>query len=94
MPVQLCFCTGIFATKNYCFCYTQLVENAGETVYNTHKGGMKNMKNHSSRSLLAQNLSLLRQRYKYSQEDVAEKLGVSRQAVAKWESGVSQTKGY
>lgn len=38
-------------------------------------------------NLISQNLSSLRQYYKYSQEEVAEKIGVSRQAVAKWESG-------
>ena len=29
-----------------------------------------------------------------SQEEVAEKLGVSRQTISKWETEVSQTKGY
>lgn len=38
---------------------------------------------------LSQNLMLLRQRRKYSQEEVAEYIGVSRQAVAKWENGES-----
>ena len=36
---------------------------------------------------IARNLSLLRQSHKYSQEEVAEQIGVSRQAVAKWETG-------
>lgn len=38
-------------------------------------------------NLISQNLTALRQYHKYSQEEVAEKVGVSRQAVAKWESG-------
>ena len=38
---------------------------------------------------IARNLSILRQSHKYSQEEVAEQIGVSRQAVAKWETGVS-----
>ena len=41
------------------------------------------------KSNLACNLTTLRQLYKYTQEEVAEEIGVSRQAVAKWESGVS-----
>lgn len=48
---------------------------------------MKSMKKETSRLLIAQNLSALRQHSQYSQEDVAEHVGVSRQAVAKWESG-------
>ena len=39
-------------------------------------------------------LQLLRKENKYSQEYLAEACGVSRQAVSKWEAGVSQTKGY
>lgn len=38
---------------------------------------------------LNENLQLLRQRYKFSQEDVAERLNISRQAVAKWETGMA-----
>ncbi|NGM83892.1 helix-turn-helix domain-containing protein [Paenibacillus sp. 7124] len=33
------------------------------------------------------NLKKLRQSHKYTQEDVADRIGVSRQAVAKWENG-------
>ena len=38
-------------------------------------------------SCLAQNLITLRQKFKYSQEYVANQIGVSRQTVTKWESG-------
>lgn len=37
--------------------------------------------------MISANLTHLRKYYKYSQESLAEKIGVSRQAVAKWESG-------
>lgn len=37
-------------------------------------------------NLISQNLTAMRQYHKYSQEEVAEKVGVTRQAVAKWES--------
>lgn len=40
------------------------------------------------------NLQVLRKRNNLTQEQLAEQLEVSRQAVFKWESGVSQTKGY
>ena len=36
---------------------------------------------------ISQNIRHLRARSNFSQEDVAEKLGVTRQAVAKWENG-------
>ena len=39
--------------------------------------------------MLDQNLRFLRKTNHYSQEEVAEKIQVSRQAVAKWESGES-----
>lgn len=48
---------------------------------------MKNMKN--SKSNIAINLRYLRNRNGLSQEEVAEKIGVSRQSVAKWENGDS-----
>ena len=38
---------------------------------------------------IAQNLMILRQLHQLSQEEVAGRIGVSRQAVAKWESGQS-----
>lgn len=41
------------------------------------------------KSNIARNLATLRQINRYSQEDVAEQIGVSRQAVAKWEAGES-----
>lgn len=42
------------------------------------------MKNH-----LSMNLTALRKMNQYTQEEVASRIGVSRQAVAKWESGES-----
>ena len=42
-----------------------------------------------SRNLLAKNLQSLRKINRYSLESVAERIGVSRQAAAKWESGES-----
>ena len=41
-----------------------------------------------------ENLKQIRKTKKISQEELAEKLGVSRQSVSKWETGVSQTKRY
>lgn len=37
--------------------------------------------------MISENLQQLRKRFHFSQEEVAERIGVSRQAVAKWESG-------
>ncbi len=42
----------------------------------------------------SENIQKLRKAYGISQEQFASQLNVSRQAVSKWESGVSQTKGY
>lgn len=39
--------------------------------------------------MISENLTLLRKRADFTQEAVAEKIGVSRQTVAKWESGES-----
>ena len=43
---------------------------------------------------LSDRLQALRKSQNLSQEQLAEKLDVSRQAISKWESGVSQTKRY
>ena len=44
--------------------------------------------------ILADKIIEERKKNGWTQEDLAQKLGVSRQSVSKWESGVSQTKGY
>jgi AbrB family looped-hinge helix DNA binding protein len=46
--------------------------------------GGENMKN-----MISVNLQTLRKTHQYTQEDVAEKIAVSRQSVAKWENGES-----
>ena len=43
---------------------------------------------------IADRIQNLRKTKGISQEELADNIGVSRQAVSKWESGVSQTKGY
>ncbi len=40
---------------------------------------------------IGNNIKALRKRDKRTQEDVAEALGITFQAVSRWESGVSQT---
>ncbi len=44
--------------------------------------------------ILAEKIIKLRKKNGWSQEELAEQMHVSRQSVSKWESGVSQTKGY
>ena len=39
--------------------------------------------------MLKENLAMLRNIHGYSQESIAEKIGISRQAYAKWESGAT-----
>lgn len=41
--------------------------------------------------MLSENLLTLRRLKQLTQEEVAEKVGVSRQALAKWESGISHS---
>lgn len=43
---------------------------------------------------IADRIQYLRKSKGISQEELADRIGVSRQAVSKWESDVSQTKGY
>ncbi len=42
-------------------------------------------------NIISKYLQLLRKSNNYTQDDLAEKLGISRQAVSKWETGVSQS---
>lgn len=39
--------------------------------------------------MIGENITKLRKRYNYSQEEVAEKIGVTKQTIAQWESGES-----
>ena len=41
--------------------------------------------------MLKENLVILRNIHGYSQEEIAEKINISRQAYAKWETGVSRS---
>lgn len=43
---------------------------------------------------IGQFIKKCRKEQELTQEQLAEKLGVSKNAVSKWERGVSQTKGY
>lgn len=43
----------------------------------------------ATNQILATNLHMLRKKNRFSQEDLAEQIGVTRQAVAKWENGDS-----
>lgn len=43
---------------------------------------------------ISEKILQLRKAKGFTQEELAEKLNVSRQSVSKWESGVSQTKRY
>nr|WP_231638328.1 helix-turn-helix transcriptional regulator [Rubeoparvulum massiliense] len=45
------------------------------------------MKKKDVKSMISMNLKKLRKMNRYTQEEIADKIGVSRQAVAKWESG-------
>lgn len=39
--------------------------------------------------MISENIVKLRKKHKFSQEEVAEKIGVTRQTIAKWENGES-----
>lgn len=66
-------------TKISCIWYVRLVDFRQPTVTIVGKGG---------KVMLKDNLIGLRNSLGLSQEEVAEKIGISRQAYAKWEKGV------
>lgn len=41
--------------------------------------------------LFSKYLQLLRKKYHFTQEDLAKEISISRQAVSKWETGVSHS---
>lgn len=43
---------------------------------------------------LGKKVVILRKKNNLTQESLAEKIGVTRQTISKWELGVSPTKGY
>lgn len=62
-------------------CYVWLVESLCNPIYNVKKDNI------GEKSMLSENLQTLRKLNQMTQEEVAEKIGVSRQALAKWENG-------
>lgn len=56
--------------------------------------GSKKPENGGRKMTLEEQIKHYRKQAGLSQEKMAEKIGVSRQAITKWENGVSQTKGY
>lgn len=40
------------------------------------------------------NLRFLRKKQEYTQQEIADRLGINRTTYTKWETGVSPTKGY
>ena len=52
---------------------------------------MENMQTEVMNMDISERLQELRKKEGYSQEQVAEMLGLSRQAISKWESGVSHS---
>lgn len=71
----------IIATEYNTFAHQMSAPSAGIFLSNPlqSSGEVKNV--------ISENLQFLRKRFHFSQEEVAERIGVSRQAVAKWESG-------
>lgn len=47
-----------------------------------------------NQTLIGKFITLKRKEKNLTQEQLAEKLGVSNKTISKWEIGVSQTKGY
>ena len=57
-------------------------------IVNKEKGGYNVIKrNIGGKNMISDNLYSLRKLHDFTQEEVAERVGVSRQALAKWESG-------
>lgn len=76
------------------FCYISLhaipLISGIVVVYDMREGGGNRM----NALNLSENIMRLRHERKITQEELADFVGVTKAAVSKWESGVSQTKRY
>lgn len=73
---------------NQLFCYDSCME-----THRMHKrcGKEKPWTAAGKDMILAEKVMALRKKNNWSQEELAEKLNISRQSVSKWESGVSHS---